>query len=44
MRVLRAIDYDSVRKTPGRALSSGVPERAWQMEFNKDIDACQVPW
>jgi hypothetical protein len=35
-RLVQAIDYDSIRQTLGRSLSSDIPlERAWQMEFYK---------
>ncbi|TMW65345.1 hypothetical protein Poli38472_007987 [Pythium oligandrum] len=40
-RVVRAIDYDSIRKTLGRTLSNDIPlERAWQMEFYKASYRC----
>ncbi|KAL7684806.1 hypothetical protein Plhal304r1_c034g0107621 [Plasmopara halstedii] len=40
-RVMRSIDYDSIRQTLGRSLSSDIPlERAWQMEFYKAAYRC----
>ncbi|EEY65446.1 Crinkler (CRN) family protein [Phytophthora infestans T30-4] len=40
-RVMRSIDYDSIRQTLGRSLSSDIPlERAWQMEFYKAAYHC----
>lgn len=40
-RVVRAINYDSIRKTLGRTLSNDIPlERAWQMEFFKASYRC----
>ncbi|GLE09788.1 hypothetical protein PINS_up021644 [Pythium insidiosum] len=40
-RVVRAIDYESIRQTLGRSLSSDIPlERSWQMEFYKAAYRC----
>ncbi|KAK1928910.1 hypothetical protein P3T76_015550 [Phytophthora citrophthora] len=40
-RVMRSIDYNSIRQTLGRSLSSDIPlERAWQMEFYKAAYRC----